>query len=154
MFASILLAALPLLSSVIAIDGCTRNATVQAGDTCDSISTKYGVSTFQLALVNDASIDEQCENLMPNQTVCLGVSGQDCTKVYTVVANDTCAWIEEMYGMDNSTLYSNNPQINGDCSNIYIGEVLCVDTVAYSYPAYNSSLYDSLSYSYLPYCDE
>lgn len=44
--------------------------------------------------------------------------------------------------MDNSTLYSNNPQINGDCSNIYIGEVLCVDTVAYSYPAYNSSLYD------------
>jgi hypothetical protein len=47
-----------------------------------------------------------------------------------------------MYGMDNSTLYSNNPQINGDCSNIYIGEVLCVDTVAYSYPAYNSSLYD------------
>jgi hypothetical protein len=52
------------------------------------VATKYGVSTFQLALVNDASIDEQCENLMPNQTVCLGVSGQDCTKVYTVVANE------------------------------------------------------------------
>jgi hypothetical protein len=76
-----------------------------------------------------------------------------------------------MYGMDNTTLYSNNPQINVDCSNIYIGEVLCVDTEAFSYPEYNATLYDvsppllpssrpnancdqSLSWSYLPYCDE
>ncbi len=94
----------------MAIDGCTRNATVKAGDSCDSIcepnaplrgttvdpllsltrhaARQYGVSTFQLALVNEATIDENCDNLSPNQNVCLGFTGEDCTKVYTVVANE------------------------------------------------------------------
>lgn len=49
---------------------------------------QYGVSTFQLALVNEATIDENCDNLSPNQNVCLGFTGEDCTKVYTVVANE------------------------------------------------------------------
>ncbi|ODO06295.1 hypothetical protein L198_01527 [Cryptococcus wingfieldii CBS 7118] len=115
---------------------------------------QYGVSTYQLALVNDAEIDENCDNLEPDQSVCLGIEGQDCTKVYTVVANDTCAWVQEMYGISNETLYSNNPQIDAACENIYIGEVLCVDTDAFAYPDYNSTLYDSLAYTYLPYCDE
>lgn len=154
MFASVVFGALPFISAAAAaIQGCTRNATIVSGDTCDSISTKYGVSTFQLALVNEATIDENCDNLQPNTTICLGVAGQDCTKVYTVVKNDTCDWIMQMYGIANSTLYSNNPQINGDCSNIYVGEVLCVDTVPYTYPAYNTTLYETLAYTYLPYCD-
>ncbi|TYJ54646.1 hypothetical protein B9479_004680 [Cryptococcus floricola] len=154
MLAAIAIAVLPFLSGAFAIDGCTRNATVVQGDTCDSISRQYGVSTYQLALVNDAEIDENCDNLQPDQSVCLGIDGQDCTKVYTVVANDTCAWVQEMYGISNETLYSNNPQIDAACENIYIGEVLCVDTDAFAYPDYNSTLYDSLAYTYLPYCDE
>ncbi|ORY25807.1 hypothetical protein BCR39DRAFT_277723 [Naematelia encephala] len=153
-FATALFAAIPFISAVLAIDGCTRNATVQSGDTCDSISHKYGVSTFQLALVNEASINENCDNLTPNQIVCLGVQGQDCQKTYTVVANDTCAWVEEMYGMPNGTLYANNPQINGECNNIYIGEVLCVDTEDFSYPAYNETAYDILAYTFLPECSD
>ncbi|KGB78511.2 hypothetical protein CNBG_4349 [Cryptococcus deuterogattii R265] len=154
MLAAFALAVLPLLSSVVAIDGCTRNATVQSGDTCDSISRQYGVSTYQLALVNDATIDENCDNLAPDESVCLGIEGQDCTKVYTVVANDTCAWIQEMYGISNETLYANNPQIDAECENIYVGEVLCVDTDAFSYPSYNETLYNALAWTYLPYCDE
>lgn len=154
MLATILLAALPLLSSVLAIDGCTRNATVKAGDTCDAISHRYGVSTFQLALVNENAISENCDNLTPDQTLCLGVTGHDCTKVYTIQENDTCAFLQEAYGMDNATLYANNPQIDAECSNIYIGEVICVDTVSYEYPVYNSTFYDSVAYYYLPFCDE
>lgn len=61
--------------------------------------------------------------------------------------SSTCQWIQEMYGISNSTLYANNPQINGDCSNIYVGEVLCVDTAAYSYPAYNTTLYEVSCFS-------
>jgi hypothetical protein len=49
---------------------------------------KFGVSTYQLALVNDAVISENCDNLEPGQTVCLGIEGHDCTKVYTVNANE------------------------------------------------------------------
>ncbi|WVQ79069.1 hypothetical protein IAT38_001163 [Cryptococcus sp. DSM 104549] len=154
MFAALAVLALPLLSGVMAIDGCTRNATVEAGDTCDSISRKFGVSTYQLALVNDATIDENCDNLEPGQNVCLGIEEHDCTKVYTVVANDTCAWVQEMYGISNETLWSNNPQIDAACDNIYVGEVLCVDTASFSYPAYNETLYNALAYTYLPYCEE
>ncbi|RXK41409.1 hypothetical protein M231_01314 [Tremella mesenterica] len=85
---------------------------------------QYGVSTFQLALVNEASIDENCDNLNPGDTVCLGVEGVDCTKVYTVVEDDTCDGLIGTYGMSNDTLYSNNPQIDAPCDNIYVGEVL------------------------------
>lgn len=49
---------------------------------------KYGASTFQLALVNEAVIAENCDNLEPDQTVCLGITGTDCTKVYTVQNNE------------------------------------------------------------------
>ncbi|WWC60092.1 uncharacterized protein I303_102656 [Kwoniella dejecticola CBS 10117] len=154
MFVKLALAVLPLLSSVLAIDGCTRNATVVSGDTCDSISRKYGVSTYQLALVNDATIDENCDNLQPGQVVCLGIEEHDCTKVYTVVADDTCDYIQQTYGISNETLWSNNPQIDDACDNIYVGEVLCVDTESYTYPQYNETLYNALAYTYLPYCDE
>lgn len=47
-----------------------------------------------------------------------------------------------MYGISNETLYANNPQIDADCENIYVGEVLCVDTDAFSYPSYNETLYN------------
>ncbi len=53
----------------------------------------------------------------------------------------TCAWIQSMYGISNTTLYSNNPQIDAACENIYVGQVLCVDTATFSYPAYNETLY-------------
>ena len=52
------------------------------------LAETYGTSTFQLAIVNEASIDENCDNLTPGETVCLGIEGQDCTKVYTVVPNE------------------------------------------------------------------
>ena len=54
----------------------------------------------------------------------------------------TCDWIESMYGISNSTLMFNNPQINDNCDNIYVGEVLCVDTAAYTYPDVNATLYE------------
>jgi len=60
----------------------------------------------------------------------------------SVADSSTCAWIQEVYGIDNATLWSNNPQIDDECSNIYIGEVLCVDTNTFSYPAFNQTRYD------------
>lgn len=54
----------------------------------DDPAHRYGVSTFQLALVNEDVITENCDNLQPNQDICLGITGHDCTKVYTVVENE------------------------------------------------------------------
>ena len=54
----------------------------------------------------------------------------------------TCDWIQETYGITNPTLVANNPQIDAKCENIYVGEVLCVDTDDYVYPEVNQTIYD------------
>jgi len=47
-----------------------------------------------------------------------------------------------MYGVTNSSLIANNPQIDAGCDNIYVGEVLCVDTNVFTYPEYNATQYE------------
>ena len=39
---------------------------------------------------------------------------------------DTCDAIAASYNLNTTILYENNPQIDSQCHNIYIGEVLCV----------------------------
>ena len=41
--------------------------------------------------------------------------------------------IAETYQLDDTVLYKNNPQINNECTNIYLGQVLCVTTKSYPY---------------------
>ncbi|KAG6828481.1 hypothetical protein H0H87_001838 [Tephrocybe sp. NHM501043] len=60
------------------------------------------------------------------KTICLGYAGEDCSTTYKVVADDTCEQIAGNHGLNTTILYLNNPQIDSACSNIYIGEVLCV----------------------------
>jgi len=122
-FRSIVVAA---IVSVVAAGSCARQYTVQAGDYCDKISASQGVSTYQLAVINQGIINPQCTNLVPNESICLGYPGQDCTTVYTVVLGDTCDAIAAAHNVNTTLLHENNPQIAPDCSNIYVGEVLCV----------------------------
>ena len=58
------------------------------------------------------------------------------------LTGSTCDWIQETYGITNPTLVANNPQIDAKCENIYVGEVLCVDTDDYVYPEVNQTIYD------------
>ncbi|KZT64809.1 carbohydrate-binding module family 50 protein, partial [Daedalea quercina L-15889] len=101
---------------------CSRNYTVQAGDICDSISAAQNVSTYQLATVNPG-IDTHCDNLTPGEQLCLGYVGSDCTDTYVVQANETCDDVASAYSMNSTVLLNNNPNIDADCSNMYIGEV-------------------------------
>jgi LysM repeat protein len=112
--------------SVVAAGPCVRQYTVQAGDYCDKISASQGVSTYQLAVINQGILNPQCTNLVPNESICLGYQGEDCTTVYTVKKGDTCDAIAAAQNVNTTLIHENNPQILPDCSNIYIGEVLCV----------------------------
>ena len=78
--------------------------------------------SYQLAVVN-AGIDQSCNNLQPGQDLCLGWTGQDCTTTYVVKQNDDCDLITSMHSINSTMLYANNPQINPDCTNLYVGEV-------------------------------
>ena len=73
--------------------------------------------------MNYGIIDDACDNLVVGNTYCLGWAGEDCTTTYVVQANDDCDIISSAAGISLNTLYQNNPQINEDCTNIYIGEV-------------------------------
>ncbi|KAJ7648317.1 hypothetical protein DFH06DRAFT_997536, partial [Mycena polygramma] len=49
-----------------------------------------------------------------------------CAKTYTVVSGDTCAAIEKKTGVSDAQLHQLNPSINSGCTNLQIGESLCV----------------------------
>lgn len=105
---------------------CSRNYTVSLGDTCDGISQSNNVSTYQLAVLNP-NVDAGCTNLALGEPLCLGTDGSDCQKTYTVVSGDSCGAITDKYAINSTLLWANNPQLDAECSNLYIGEVVCVD---------------------------
>ncbi|KAF8217393.1 hypothetical protein K438DRAFT_1557215, partial [Mycena galopus ATCC 62051] len=50
-----------------------------------------------------------------------------CGFTYTVVSGDTCSTIESKTGASDSQLHALNRSINIDCTNLQIGEVLCLN---------------------------
>ncbi|KAI0329365.1 hypothetical protein GY45DRAFT_878419 [Cubamyces sp. BRFM 1775] len=111
-------------SMLVSRADCARDYTVIPGDVCDGISAKTGTSTFQLRFVNQV-INETCTNLSAGQVLCLGIVGQDCTDVHVVQSGEDCVDIAKAAGTSLDTLLANNPNVNSDCTNIYVGEVLC-----------------------------
>ncbi|KAF7351732.1 hypothetical protein MSAN_01606400 [Mycena sanguinolenta] len=53
---------------------------------------------------------------------------QSCTSSYTVVGGDTCNAIAAKTGVSTATIFSLNPSINSGCTNLQIGQVLCLST--------------------------
>ncbi|KAJ7203376.1 RlpA-like double-psi beta-barrel-protein domain-containing protein-containing protein [Mycena pura] len=124
----------PLASpEAIALSGltkrqCAQTYTVVGGDTCAAIESKTGVSDAQLHQLNP-SINSGCTNLQIGQSLCLsggGSGGGGCSRTYTVVSGDTCAAIESKTGVSDASLHAQNPAINSGCTNLQIGQILCV----------------------------
>ncbi|KAG2030768.1 hypothetical protein BDR03DRAFT_160242 [Suillus americanus] len=111
--------------------GCDRNVTVQSGDTCDAISARDNVSTYQLATVNSGIIDPGCDNLFIGEVICLGISGQDCNVTHVIQSGDTCQSVANAASIPINTLLANNPNVNTNCTNVYPGEVLCTASQIY-----------------------
>lgn len=126
MFAAVVVAAL-MAHTAFAAD-CVRGYTVQSGDTCNSIAAANSASTFQIMAVNAGTIDALCHNLMPEQLICLGTEGSDCTETHVVGDGDSCASVEATFGLEAGLLRTNNPNIDDECHNVYPGLVLCVAT--------------------------
>ncbi|KAJ7622132.1 hypothetical protein FB45DRAFT_753492 [Roridomyces roridus] len=69
--------------------------------------------------------DEQIKNLI-NNNCATTTPPSSCAQTYTVVSGDTCSKIESKNGISDATLHSLNPSINTGCTNLAIGQVLCV----------------------------
>jgi len=159
MFSQIIALALcALVAQPATASSCSRTYTIKEGDYCDSISAAKNVSTYQLAVNNMNTINADCTNLQPGGTLCLGTVGEDCRTTHVVGEGDTCDSISSVAGVNTTLLTMNNPQINADCSDIYIGEVLCTAKTllvtsappSASVPIPSPSATDEN----LPYCDE
>ncbi|KAJ7242156.1 hypothetical protein B0H12DRAFT_852521 [Mycena haematopus] len=127
---ALLVAALAVSASPAALEarqGCAQTYTVVSGDTCSAIESRTGVSDAQLHALNP-SINSGCTNLQIGEVLCLssGSTGGGCTQTYTVVSGDTCAAIEAREGISDAELHTLNPSINSGCTNLQIGQVLCV----------------------------
>ncbi|VDB96257.1 unnamed protein product [Peniophora sp. CBMAI 1063] len=118
-------AALAALAGSAVAQKCTRTYAVQEGDWCDTISASQNASTYQLSTVNP-TINDLCANLEIGWNLCLGLEGSDCQTTYVVEPNDTIESIAEKYSTNSSTVLANNPQLEKDSSNLYIGEVLAL----------------------------
>jgi len=51
-----------------------------------------------------------------------------CTKTYTVKSGDTCSSIATSQGVSVQTIYDLNPSVNSLCTNLDVGQVLCLST--------------------------
>ncbi|KIK76866.1 carbohydrate-binding module family 50 protein [Paxillus rubicundulus Ve08.2h10] len=132
LLSTFVLAAASVLQAEAALPAnCNRNATVAPGDTCDFISAKYNVSTYQLAAVNTGIIDPGCQNLYIGELLCLGLTGRDCQTTYVVRFGETCVDIARSHNISMNALLSNNPNLNQICTNLYSDEVLCVSSTIY-----------------------
>ncbi|KAJ7242256.1 hypothetical protein C8J57DRAFT_1244133 [Mycena rebaudengoi] len=56
--------------------------------------------------------------------------GSRCTRTYTVVSGDTCSAIESSTGVSDAQLHALNPAINSGCTNLQIGQTLCLTTTS------------------------
>ncbi|KAL1938732.1 hypothetical protein VTO73DRAFT_11335 [Trametes versicolor] len=125
-FAVAVVAAVASIGGVSAQEpNCARNYTVELGDTCDGIAAKTNTPTFQLETVNADKIDAACDNLALGEPLCLGIIGEDCDITHVVQPGDSCAVIAQNAKTTLDILLANNPNVNADCTNIGVGEVLC-----------------------------
>ncbi|KIK60811.1 hypothetical protein GYMLUDRAFT_261197 [Collybiopsis luxurians FD-317 M1] len=102
--------------------------TVVSGDVCDSIASKLGIPTAALLECNP-QIDAACDNLIPGEQLATPLTATSCGicgTFYVVKAGDVCDSIGAIFDVTFAGLQCANPQINDECTNLQIGEVLCI----------------------------
>ncbi|KAI0295013.1 hypothetical protein BC826DRAFT_968608 [Russula brevipes] len=112
---------------------CSTTRVVQPGDTCEAIANAAGISVSTL-LANNPAINSGCTNLFIGQVLCTASpttprprdSTGTCSTTRVVQSGDTCEAIAKAAGISVSTLLANNPAVNSGCTNLFIGQVLCI----------------------------
>ncbi|QRV91840.1 LysM domain protein [Ceratobasidium sp. AG-Ba] len=104
---------------------CTRFATVQSGDTCDSIGARAGISRYWLGVLNP-TINSACSNIQGGQALCVDSPQHNCGSVYQITGKEGgCQAIADSLKLTVANMVSLNPNINSGCTNIYVNEVIC-----------------------------
>lgn len=122
---------------------CSKQYIVQSGDTCSSIATGAGITTSQL-ISSNPQINSGCTNLSVGEALCLSAATVTststasvptstnplCSYAYQVISGDTCSSITTKFSMTTTQLLTLNPQVNSNCTNLAVGNVLCLQLKA------------------------
>ncbi|ORY92112.1 hypothetical protein BCR43DRAFT_518111 [Syncephalastrum racemosum] len=112
------------------LSGCESEHTAKSGDTCLSITDKYGIHIDDFMFWNP-QVNSNCKNLKTGKKYCVKNSSADspdgCTLRHKVVKGDTCKKVAKQYGIALQTFYDLNSPINtGSCNNLKLGRSYCI----------------------------
>jgi LysM repeat protein len=125
---------------------CGEYYTVQSGDSCAGIETKFNLTNDQFLALNP-NVTAQCTNIVLGKAYCVlsifasgpvitgppanvaaGTITTNCTGYYTVVSGDSCGTIETKFNITAALFHSMNPELTSTCSNLVIGDAYCIGT--------------------------
>lgn len=138
------------------IANCGNYYTVQAGDECNTVALRFGITFQQLRAMNP-SLDETCSNLYLDESYCVALvegttvtatptTGEpptgatpvpppgptqpgattECKGWYTAVAGDYCYLITTNHGITFEQFRTWNPYLDENCSNLWPDYSYCV----------------------------
>lgn len=90
---------------------CPTPYTIAEGDTCDLISQKRNVSTF--GLIDQNNLMMPCQLRAAGTSICLPYT----CKTHFMYMGETCADLQERYGVTRAQLVSWNPNFDYQCIN-------------------------------------
>ncbi|KAI0364298.1 hypothetical protein BV20DRAFT_1125711 [Pilatotrama ljubarskyi] len=118
-------------------DGCTEYYTIMSGDSCGTIETTFSISLSDFRTWNP-EVNAQCTNIVLGLAYCVdgppptsspiapGTITTGCDTYYTVQSGDTCAVMENQFGVTFDQIRQWNPEIDSNCANIQPGLGYCV----------------------------
>ncbi|KAF5383492.1 hypothetical protein D9757_006090 [Collybiopsis confluens] len=114
-----------IMAAKVLAQTCQATYTVVSGDNCVAIAAKFNVTDAALLAANPA-VDANCDNLFIGQQLCIPLPPANCKSQYTVVAGDNCVAIAAEFSVSDAALLAANPAVNAQCSNLSVGELLCI----------------------------
>ena len=140
------------------VNNCDVFHMVGEGDQCAAIAKQYGITLSQLVEYNP-EVKADCTGLWLGYYVCVSVIGVDpsstitppptttptngiatptpirpgmvdnCDTFYKVEEGDVCSDIAQNYGITLGQFVKYNPEVNADCSGLWLGYYVCVSII-------------------------
>ncbi|RYP31504.1 hypothetical protein DL767_005727 [Monosporascus sp. MG133] len=148
----------PTPTQATIVNNCDEFYFVVAGDTCENIAAKHGLTQAQFLSWNP-SVGSTCSGLWANAYACVSIIGHtptkpttatstgngiatptpiqpkmvnNCDLFYKVKSGDTCATIAASKGVTVQQLTTWNPYVKSDCSLLWLDYYICISIVGHT----------------------
>ncbi|KAF6829222.1 LysM domain-containing protein [Colletotrichum musicola] len=144
----------PTPTQATIVDNCDAFYFVVAGDSCDSIASRHGITTAQFRTWNP-SVGDVCAGLWANAYACVSIIGHtpspttpgngittptptqativnNCDAFYYVVAGDNCETIASKHGITVAQFQAWNPSAGATCSGLWANAYACVSIIGHT----------------------